>query len=64
MTSIKSIAKAYDLNYLGLPFEVPTMPCSMHYPQRLKFDGKNMWLRKVCRTVLLTVAKDLGLKVY
>ncbi|WP_440617397.1 LysR family transcriptional regulator [Cysteiniphilum sp. 6C5] len=63
MTSVKSLAETYNLKTYPLPIDIPPMACNIHYPERLKFDAKNKWLRNLCRSELQRLAQSLNLKL-
>ncbi|WP_192485281.1 MULTISPECIES: LysR family transcriptional regulator [Cysteiniphilum] len=63
MTSVKSLAENYNLNTHPLPIDIPPVACNIHYPQRLKFDAKNKWLRDICKNEIQKLAQSLNLKI-
>lgn len=46
-----SIAKTFNLNTFPLPFKTNPIKLCAFYPQRLKYDAKNKWLRQLCKEV-------------
>lgn len=63
MTSLKSLAENFQLKTHSLPINAPPTACKMHYPERLKFDAKNKWLRSICKNELTKLAQSFNLKI-
>ena len=57
MSTSTIIARIFNKKYLPLPFELPEMPFKLSYPEHLKHDKKNCWIRHVCNTVMQDLLK-------
>ncbi|WP_192485282.1 MULTISPECIES: LysR family transcriptional regulator [Cysteiniphilum] len=51
IVTANSLAKRFNLNTAPLPFETKPVMLQAFYPQRLKYDAKNKWLRQLCKEI-------------
>ncbi|WP_116963159.1 LysR family transcriptional regulator [Fastidiosibacter lacustris] len=58
MTTSTIITQIFNKKYLPLPFEIPQFPFKLSYPERLKHDKKNRWIRNVCNIVMQDLLKQ------
>ena len=57
MTDSTITARIFNKNYLPLPFLPVETPLKLSYPEHLKHDKKNRWIRDVCNKVMQELLK-------
>lgn len=61
MTASTVLARIFNKKHLPLPFDLPGLPFKLSYPERLKHDKKNRWVRQVCKEVMQALLKEYSL---